>query len=37
MLFIFRGYYVIFLEKWGLFLHFSVKRKVYAGDSPRVQ
>ena len=26
MLFIFRGYYVIFLEKWGLFLHFSVKR-----------
>ena len=37
MLFIFfRGYYVIFLKREVNSLYTPVKRKIYAGDPPRV-
>ena len=32
----FRGYYVIFLKSGVNSLYLSVKRKIYAGDPPRV-
>ena len=37
VIYFFRGYYVIFLKSGVISLYFSVKRKIYAGDPPRVQ